>query len=122
MPALEAGTPGAQHWLRTAPQSTLNNPFVSSWKGRTMAAEPAAQKKITPELAEHLAGAMDMAPMPEAAAVATTFGTAEAKSWPDGNGKRRHPKDRGVSHGRSGQGAAVTAVHRTSRPQMPHSS
>ncbi|MGW9413714.1 hypothetical protein [Arthrobacter cupressi] len=81
-----------------------------------------ASQKIAPELAEHLAGAMDTAPMPEPAAVATTFGSAETRSWPDGNGKRRHPKERGVSHGRAGQSAAVAAVHRTSRPQMPHSS
>ena len=86
-----------------------------------MAAKQVAQK-INPELAEHLAEAMDMAPMPEPAAVATTLGTAEGKSWPDGNGKRRHPKERGISHGRMDQSAAVTAVHRTSRPQMPHSS
>jgi len=81
-----------------------------------------AAQKINPELAQHLAGAMDMAPMPERAAVATTLASAGGQTWPDGNGKRRHPKERGTSHGRSGQGAAVTAVHRTSRPQMPHSS
>ncbi|WP_120523101.1 hypothetical protein [Arthrobacter celericrescens] len=85
-------------------------------------AENHAGQKINPELAEHLTGAMDMAPMPEPAAVATTFASAKGTAWPDGNGKRRHPKERGTSHGRSGQGAAVTAVHRTSRPQMPHSS
>jgi hypothetical protein len=47
---------------------------------------------------------------------------AGGHQWPDGNGKHRHPKDRGSSRGRVGQGAAVTAIHRTSRPQMPHSS
>ncbi len=84
-----------------------------------MADNPA---RINPELAEHLAGAMDMAPMPEPAAVTPTLASANGTGWPDGNGKHRHPKERGASHGRSGQGAAVTAVHRTSRPQMPHSS
>jgi hypothetical protein len=85
-------------------------------------ADTHAAPKIDPELADHLAGAMDMAPMPEPAAVATTFAASTGTVWPDGNGKRRHPKERGTSHGRSGQGAAVAAVHRTSRPQMPHSS
>ncbi len=47
---------------------------------------------------------------------------AGGQQWPDGNGKRRHPKERGIAHGRLGHEAAVTAVHRTSRPQMPHSS
>ncbi|MFK0003239.1 hypothetical protein ACIQTZ_13510 [Paenarthrobacter sp. NPDC090520] len=77
---------------------------------------------INPEVASHLVESMDMAPMPEPAAVAATLGTEQGNQWPDGNGKRRHPKDHDQSHGRAGQGAAVTAVHRTSRPQMPHSS
>lgn len=79
--------------------------------------------KIDPEIAGHLVQAMDKAPMPEPAAVTAGHASANGKAhWPDGNGKRRHPKERGVSHGRMGQGTAVTAVHRTSRPQMPHSS
>jgi len=77
---------------------------------------------IDPEIAGHLAESMDMAPMPEPAPLAGPPVPGNGQSWPDGNGKHRHPKERGMSHGRMGQGAAVTAVHRTSRPQMPHSS
>jgi hypothetical protein len=79
-------------------------------------------KRIAPELADHLAKAMEAPDLPGAAAPLSPMGAAGQGSWPDGNGKRRHPKDRGSSHGRTGQGAAVTAIHRTSRPQMPHSS
>lgn len=77
---------------------------------------------IDSEVASHLVEAMDMAPMPAPATVAVTLGSTQGPAWPDGSGKSRHPKDRGASHGRVGQQAAVTAVHRTSRPQMPHSS
>ncbi|MDR6640135.1 hypothetical protein [Paenarthrobacter nitroguajacolicus] len=79
-------------------------------------------EKINPEVASHLVESMDMAPMPEPAAIALALGADQSQQWPDGNGKRRHPKDRGQAHGRMGQGAAVSAIHRTSRPQMPHSS
>ena len=79
-------------------------------------------ESINPEVASHLVESMDMAPMPEPAAVAMTLGTDQTRQWPDGNGKHRHSKDREQAHGRMGQGAAVTATHRTSRPQMPHSS
>lgn len=79
-------------------------------------------KHIAPELASHLAEAMDAPDMPGAAAPLSPLGAGGQQRWPDGNGKRRHPKERGSGHGRMGQGAAVTAVHRTSRPQMPHSS
>lgn len=77
---------------------------------------------IDPEIAGHLTESMEMAPMPEPAPLAMPPVSGNGKNWPDGNGKNRHPKERGISHGRMGQGAAVTAVHRTSRPQMPHSS
>ncbi|MHC8606278.1 hypothetical protein ACW4FP_01295 [Paenarthrobacter ureafaciens] len=77
---------------------------------------------INPEVASHLVESMDMAPMPEPTAIAATLGTGQTRQWPDGNGKKRHPKDRNQAHGRMGQGTAVTAIHRTSRPQMPHSS
>ncbi|UVJ39868.1 hypothetical protein [Arthrobacter sp. CJ23] len=77
---------------------------------------------ITPELASHLAESMDMAPMPAPATVVATLGTNKGQQWPDGNGKQRHPRERGMSHGRRDQAAALAAVHRTSRPQMPHSS
>lgn len=79
-------------------------------------------ENINPEVASHLVESMDMAPMAEPAAVAMTLGTDQTRQWPDGNGKHRHSKDREQAHGRMGQGAAVTATHRTSRPQMPHSS
>ncbi|MFJ4266385.1 hypothetical protein ACIPY1_07490 [Paenarthrobacter nicotinovorans] len=77
---------------------------------------------IDPEVASHLVEAMDMAPMPETTGMPLALGADQGNQWPDGNGKRRHPKDRDQAHGRMGQGAAVTAIHRTSRPQMPHSS
>ncbi|WP_426005458.1 hypothetical protein ACPFL9_01735 [Paenarthrobacter sp. NyZ202] len=86
-----------------------------------MAAKHEAEN-IDPEVANHLVESMDMAPMPEPATLAVALGGTPGNQWPDGNGKRRHPKDREQAHGRMGQGAAVTAVHRTSRPQMPHSS
>ncbi|MDR6504906.1 hypothetical protein [Arthrobacter oryzae] len=76
--------------------------------------------RLEPELATHLAESMDEVPAPELTAPA---GLANGgRQWPDGNGKRRHPKERGTAHGRMGHEAAVTAVHRTGRPQMPHSS
>lgn len=76
---------------------------------------------LAPEVADHLAEAMNAPPAPGPAPL--RFGGArQQNSWPDGNGKRRHPKERGAGHGRMGHEAAVTAVHRTSRPQMPHSS
>ncbi|CAM3146886.1 hypothetical protein PSET11_00385 [Arthrobacter ulcerisalmonis] len=76
---------------------------------------------IAPEMADQLAAAMG-APAAPGPAVAGTANQAPQNEWPDGNGKHRHPKDRGAGHGRMGHEAAVTAVHRTSRPQMPHSS
>lgn len=79
-------------------------------------------KHINPEVASHLAEAMDAPDMPAAAASLPPLGGDGQRTWPDGNGNRRHPQERGSSHGRLGHGAAVTAVHRTSRPQMPHSS
>lgn len=79
-------------------------------------------ENINPEVASHLVESMDMAPMPEPATIAMALGIDQGKQWPDGSGKRRHPKERDQAQGRMGQGAAVTAVHRTSRPQMPHSS
>ncbi|MCU1566728.1 MAG: hypothetical protein JWQ56_1665 [Pseudarthrobacter sp.] len=79
-------------------------------------------KKLAPEVADHLAEAMKAPDMPGAAVPLAPTGAGAPGTWPDGNGKRRHPKERGSGHGRMGQGAAVTAVHRTSRPQMPHSS
>jgi hypothetical protein len=85
-------------------------------------ADEITRKNLAPEVADHLAEAMKAPDMPSAAAPVSSMGPGGANSWPDGTGKRRHPKERGSGQGRMGQGAAVTAVHRTSRPQMPHSS
>lgn len=78
--------------------------------------------KIEPEVAGHIAAAMDAPSLPGPATIAVTTAMVGENSWPDGNGKHRHPKEHGSAPGRVGQEAAVTAVHRTSRPQMPHSS
>ncbi|MDQ0661839.1 hypothetical protein QFZ35_000337 [Arthrobacter ulcerisalmonis] len=83
--------------------------------------EQSNQFHIRPEVADHIAAAMDARVAPGPAAMVAV--PAEQQSgWPDGYGKRRHPKDRAAGHGRMGHEAAVTAVHRTGRPQMPHSS
>jgi hypothetical protein len=84
-------------------------------------AEQRFGEEIEPEVASHLAGSMSEAPGPEIKRPAPPS-TAEGKHWPDGSGKRRHPKDTDAAHGRIGQEAAVTAVHRTARPDVPHSS
>lgn len=76
---------------------------------------------LAPEVADHLAEAMNAPDMPGPEPIRLA-GAPQQNSWPGGNGKRRHPKERGAGHGRMGHEAAVTAVHRTSRPQMPHSS
>jgi hypothetical protein len=81
-----------------------------------------AGARIEPEVADHLAAGMDDQSMPGPATIAVTTAMAGEQHWPDGNGKRRHPKERGSGHGQVGNEAAVTAVHRTGRPQMPHSS
>jgi hypothetical protein len=99
----------------------MKNPFVSMQKGRTMLAKRVEQQ-IDSEVASHLVESMDKAPMPAPATVAMALGPAKGPAWPDVGGKINNPTDRGASHGRVGQQAAVTAVHRTSRPQMPHSS
>lgn len=85
-------------------------------------AEKHTGSKIEPEVADHLAAAMDTPSMPGPATIAVTTAMVGEQRWPDGNGKRRHPKEHGSGQGRMGHEAAVTAVHRTSRPQMPHSS
>jgi hypothetical protein len=90
-------------------------------KGRKMA-EKHVEAKIEPEVASHLAAAMESHPMPGPATIAVSTALPGEQHWPDGNGKKRHPKERGAEHGRMGHEAAVTAVHRTGRPQMPHSS
>lgn len=85
-------------------------------------AEKHAGARISPEVANHLAAGMNAQSMPGPATIAVTAAMAREQHWPDGNGKRRHPKERGIGHGRMGHEAAVTAVHRTRRPPMQHSS
>ncbi|HEY8699810.1 MAG TPA: hypothetical protein VIM08_02430 [Arthrobacter sp.] len=85
-------------------------------------ADKHTEAKIEPEVASHLAAAMETPPAPGPATYAGTGMLAGEQHWPDGNGKKRHPKERGAEHGRMGHEAAVTAIHRTGRPQMPHSS
>lgn len=80
------------------------------------------EPRINSEVASHLVASMDKAPVPAPETVAMALASTQGPAWPDGSGKTRHPKDRGANHGRVGQQAAVTAVHRTSRPQLPHSS
>ncbi|MEO8282767.1 MAG: hypothetical protein ABI568_05070 [Pseudarthrobacter sp.] len=81
-----------------------------------------AGSRIEPEVVDHLAAAMDSQSMPGPATIAVTTAMAGEQHWPDGNGKHRHPKERGSGHSQVGNEAGVTAVHRTGRPQMPHSS
>lgn len=85
-----------------------------------MADEP-RKSSIKPEVMDHLAAAMNNPDLPGPAPIGAA-GMPRQSSWPDGSGKRRHPKEQRTGAGRMGHEAAVTAVHRTSRPQMPHSS
>ena len=85
-------------------------------------ADKDSEAKIQPEVASHLAAAMDEPSAPGPATIAVTMAMAGEQHWPDGDGKKRHTKERNATHGRPGHEAAVTAVHRTGRPQMPHSS
>lgn len=78
-------------------------------------------EEIEPEVASHLAESMDEAPGPEPVHHAPPA-ASEGQQWPDGNGKHRHPKEHDIKQGRMGHEAAVNAVHRTGRPEMPHSS
>ncbi|MFH5879610.1 hypothetical protein [Arthrobacter sp. NA-172] len=87
-----------------------------------MAAKHVAQQINSEVAGRHLVESMETPLMPAPATVAATLGSSQGTSWPDGSGKTKHPKERGTNHGRAGQQAAVTAVHRTGRPQMPHSS
>ena len=78
--------------------------------------------QINPEIVSHLAQAMDSQLAPAPISLDPQPEIPQQRQWPDGSGKHKHPRDEGQSHGRAGQEAAVTAVHRTGRPQMPHSS
>jgi hypothetical protein len=108
-------------WFAPDHPSTGGNTSFRYGKEEKMAKQHAAAK-IEPEVAEHITAAMDEQSMPGPATIAVTTAMAGEQHWPDGNGKRRHPKDRGTAHSQVGNDAAVTAVHRTGRPQMPHSS
>jgi hypothetical protein len=77
--------------------------------------------EIEPELANHLMGSMGEAPGPEPKRPAPPTASGGTQ-WPDGSGKRRHPKDNDAARGRAGQEAAAAAVHRTARPDVRHSS
>ncbi|MBX7443930.1 MULTISPECIES: hypothetical protein [unclassified Arthrobacter] len=83
--------------------------------------EDTKHPRIKPEVADHLAAAMKASAVPGPASTGA-LPLAQQSAWPDGSGKRRHPKEQSAGHGRMGHEAAVTAVHRTGRPQMPHSS
>jgi hypothetical protein len=87
-------------------------------KGRSMADHQFGEE-IEPEVASHLAQSMDEAPGPEALHHVPPA-AAQGQQWPDGSGKHRHPKDRDTTRGRQGQQVADAAIHRQSRPQMPH--
>jgi hypothetical protein len=76
---------------------------------------------IEPGVASHLVGSMDDAPGPETKRPAPPT-VSEGMQWPDSSGKRRHPRDSDAARGRAGHQAAAAAVHRTARPDVPHSS
>ena len=84
-------------------------------------AEDHSGEELNPEVASHLAEAMDQAPGPEPVRHLPPP-APEGQQWPDGSGKHRHPKEHDIKPGRAGHEAAVNAVHRTGRPDMPHSS
>ncbi len=75
---------------------------------------------LDPEVGQHLRASMNEAPPASISEVLPPH--SESQQWPDGSGKHKHPKERSAAHGRQGHEAAVTAVHRTRRPPMPHSS
>lgn len=79
-------------------------------------------EQIRPEIASHLMESMRTQVAPAPKPLALTLGMPQGQHWPDGNSKQRHPKERALSHGRVGQQAPIPAMHRTSRPQVPHSS
>ena len=76
-------------------------------------------EEIEPEVASHLAQSMAEAPGPETLHHSPPS-AAKGQQWPDGSGKHRHPKDRDAGGGRQGQQVAAGAIHRQSRPQLPH--
>ena len=76
-------------------------------------------EQIEPEVASHLAQSMAEAPAPETLRHVPAP-ASQGQQWPDGSGKHRHPKDSEAGRGRAGQQVAAAAIHRQSRPQMPH--
>jgi len=75
------------------------------------------------EIVQKMTASLDgLAAVPQISLGSSAGGGDSARPvWPDGNGKHRHPKDHFSNPGRSSNAAGVNAVHRTSRPQMPHS-
>lgn len=84
-------------------------------------AEHYSGKGINPEIAGHLLAAMEQVPGPQPLQHFLPHAAGDQR-WPDGNGKHRHLKERDTRAGRAGHEAAVNAVHRTGRPELPHSS
>ncbi|MEO5993549.1 MAG: hypothetical protein ABIP92_08395 [Arthrobacter sp.] len=78
-----------------------------------------SKDEIEPEVAGHLAESMDEVPGPESKRPEPQS-PDDGHEWPDGSGKHRHPKDHDVVRGQQGQQVADAAIHRQSRPQVPH--
>ncbi|MFJ3958054.1 hypothetical protein [Arthrobacter sp. NPDC090010] len=87
-----------------------------------MAEHESTPAALDADTAARLAASMDGG---AAAPVAETTLPGAAGSgkgpWPDGQGKHKHPREHLNNPGRSAKAAGANAVHRTSRPQMPHS-
>lgn len=79
---------------------------------------------LDPELARHLAESMkaQMAAAPPAQAGGMNQPRAAVANGDAKRHRHEHGHDQFVAHSRPGREAAVNAVHRTSRPQMKHSS
>ncbi|MDP5226364.1 MULTISPECIES: hypothetical protein [Arthrobacter] len=87
-----------------------------------MAEHESTPAALDADTAARLAASMNgNSAAPAADAGTPTNGSSGQGPWPDGNGKHKHPREHADNPGRSAQAAAVNAVHRTSRPQMPHS-
>lgn len=96
----------------------------SGWLPGTAGAQDDSGGKLDPELARHLAESMQaqMAASPPAPPGGGSQGREAAPPGEARGHRLDHSHDQFVAHGRAGQEAAVTAVHRTRRPQMKHSS
>lgn len=78
-----------------------------------------SKEQLEPEVAQHLTESMDKVPGPEIKRPAPPSPT-DGHPWPDGSRKHHHPKDRDSVHAQQGQQVADAAMHRQSRPQIPH--